>query len=115
MSNLPSKPFSNGTEYEIFKYNFCEDCRKHVVREDGFPAFPEDGGCQIEDDMENARFDISQFPSEYIRELTDANDGSIICWHYCNRFDCAEEKRQFAYFDLMKKALFKDRERSCEE
>ena len=76
MSNLPSKPFSNGTEYEVFKYNFCEDCIKHKLREDGFPAFPEDGGCPIEDAMENARFDISQFPSEYIRELTDANDRS---------------------------------------
>ena len=58
MSILPSKPFSNGTEYEAFKYNFCERCRKHKLRDDGFPAFTEDGGCPIEDDIKNTRFNI---------------------------------------------------------
>ena len=109
MSNLPAKPFSNGTEYEIFKHNFCEDCRKHVVREDGFPAFPEDGGCPIEDAMENSRFDISQFPSEYIRELTDANDGSIICWHYCSKFECMDNDRQNKYLNMIKRAKERDK------
>ena len=104
MSNLPSKPFSNGTEYEVFKYNFCEDCRKHVVREDGFPTFPEDGGCPIEDAMENARFDISQFPSEFIRELRDAKDDSVIAWHCCNRFDCIDTNRQEKYLNMMNRA-----------
>ena len=104
MSNLPSKPFSNGTEYEVFKYNFCEDCRKHVVREDGFPAFPEDGGCPIEDAMENARFDISQFPSEFIRELRDAKDDSVIAWHCCNRFDCIDFNIQEKYLNMMNRA-----------
>lgn len=86
VKNLPSKPFSSGTEYEIFKYNSCERCKKHKLREDGFPAFPEDGGCPIEDAMENARFDIAQFPSESIRELRDEND-DIIRWHSCNEFE----------------------------
>lgn len=107
MSNLPSKQFSSGTEYEVFKYNFCERCKEHKLNEDGFPAFPEEGGCPIEDAMENARFDISKYPSENIRELRDANDDSIICWHYCNRFHASEEEMQLAYFDLMKRALFK--------
>lgn len=110
MSNLPSKPFSSGTEYEIFKYNFCEICRKHKVRKDGFPAFPEDGGCPVEDAMENARFDISLFPSENIRELRDAKDNTVIAWHYCNRFHAFDEKKQFSYFDLMKRALVKGEE-----
>lgn len=106
MANKPSRPFSNGTEYEVFKYNFCERCRKHKLRDDGFPAFTEDGGCPIEDAMENARFDISLFPSEYIRKLTSADDNTVIAWHYCNKFDAFDEETQFKYFDLMKRALF---------
>lgn len=109
MSNSPSNPFSSGTEYEVFKYNFCERCKEHKLNEDGFPAFPEKGGCSIEDAMENARFDISVFPSENIRELRDANDDSIICWHYCNRFHSEDKKTQFEYFDLMKRAICKDK------
>lgn len=103
MSSLPSKPFSNGTEYEVFKYNFCEDCRKHVVREDGFPAFPEDGGCPIEDAMENARFDISQFPSKDVRELRDAKDDSVIAWHCCMKFECIDADRQEKYLNMIKR------------
>ena len=104
MSNLPSKPFSSGTEYEVFKYNFCEDCRKHVVREDGLPAFVEDGGCPIEDAMENARFDITKFPHDDIRELRDAKDDSVIAWHCCNRFDCTDSNRQEKYLNMMNRA-----------
>lgn len=87
MSNLPSKPFSNGTEYEVFKYNFCEDCKKHKIREDGFPALPEDGGCPIEDAMENARFDqcdAIKFAYGSAKEIVqkvaeEYNDGWIPC------------------------------------
>lgn len=104
--NKESKPFSSGTEYEIFLYNYCERCRAYKLREDGFPEFPENGGCLILDAMENARFDISKFPSEYIRELTDANDDSIIAWHYCNQFDAEDEETQFKHFDMLKRALF---------
>ena len=104
MSNLPGNPFSNGTEYEVFKYNFCEDCRNHVVREDGFPAFPEDGGCPIEDAMENARFDISQFPSEFIRELRDEKDDSVIAWHCCAKFECMDADRQDKYLNMMNRS-----------
>jgi len=59
--------FGSGTEYEVFRYNNCEKCKKHIEREeDGFPAFPEDGGCVIEDLLERARFDLSLFPQEHI-------------------------------------------------
>ena len=104
MSILPSKPFSNGTEYDLFKYNFCEVCKNHKIREGGFPALPEDGGCPIEDAMENARFDISQFPSKNIRELRDSKDNSVITWHCCNEFGCIDNKRQEQHLNMMKRA-----------
>lgn len=41
-----AKPFSNGTEYEIFRHNYCEnECIHHIDREDGFPELLENGGC----------------------------------------------------------------------
>ena len=103
--NKKGKPFSSGTEYEVFLYNYCEKCRSYKLRDDGFPEFPDKGGCQILDAMENARFDISQFPSEHIRELTDAKDNSIIAWHYCDRFDAEKDDVQNMYFEKMKRAL----------
>lgn len=103
----PSKPFSSGTEYECFLYEYCENCRAFKLKEDGFPEFPENGGCPILDAMENARFDISQFPSEDILELTDAQTDKIIKWHYCRKFDAETEEKQFKHFDLMKRALEK--------
>lgn len=112
--NKKSKPFSSGTEYEIFLYTFCERCRLYKLRKDGFPEFPENGGCPILDKMENARFDVSEFPSEFIRELTDAKTGNIIAWHYCNRFDAEDEETQFKHFDLLKKALFENGDKDGE-
>lgn len=102
--NKESKPFSNGTEYEVFLCDFCERCKAYKLSEEGFPEFPENGGCKILDAMENARFDISQFPTEHIRKLTDANDDSVITWHYCDRFDAEDEETQFKYLDLLKRA-----------
>ena len=112
MSNNPSKPFSNGTEYEVFLYNFCERCTEYKLREDGFPEFPDKGGCPVLDAMENARFDITQFPSEYIRELRAADDNRPLAWHYCIRFNGEDyEKVMVPYFELMSKALFPDWEK----
>ena len=85
MRSLPSKPFSNGTEYEVFRYNYCERCKNHKVREDGFPAFVEDGGCPIEDAMEYARFDLSKFPNKKIREIRNKDD-NITRYHHCIEF-----------------------------
>ena len=86
MRSFPSKPFSNGTEYEVFRYNYCERCKNHKVREDGFPAFVEDGGCPIEDAMEYARFDLSKFPNKKIREIRDEDD-DITRYHHCIEFN----------------------------
>ena len=81
-----STPFSSGMEYEYFKENFCERCVRHKVREDdGFPEFPEKGGCPIEDAMENARFDRSRFPAEDVVRLTD-DRGNVCAWNVCKSF-----------------------------
>lgn len=85
MSDYPSKPFSSGTEYEIFKNNYCEICRHHKIREDGFPALVEDGGCPIEDAMEYARFDISMYPNKMIREIR--NNDKVEKYHHCLKFE----------------------------
>lgn len=109
MSKQPSKPFSNGTEFEVFKDNWCYRCRNHKESEDGFPEFPENGGCPIEDATENARFDKSQFPSNMLLKLRDAETDELICWHYCLRFSSPDERIQFEYYDMMKRALFKNK------
>lgn len=109
MSKTPSTPFSNGTEFEVFKDNWCYRCRAHKERPDGFPEFPENGGCPIEDATENARFDISKFPSDMLLTLRDATTDEVICWHYCLRFNSPDEDVQFRYFDMMKRAMFKEK------
>ena len=107
MANEPSTIFSSGSEYEWFKEQFCERCLNHKEREDGLPAFPEDGGCEIEDACEYARFDKRMFPSEWLRRLTDV-DGNVICWNYCIRFSNPDyEGVMVPYFTMMKNALEK--------
>ena len=81
-----SKPFSSGTEYEVFLYNWCENCNHYKVRDDGFPEFPEQGGCPVLDAMENARFNIDEFPKKDVVEEID-DDGNVVRWHYCTRFE----------------------------
>ena len=81
-----SKPFSSGTEYEVFLYNWCERCAHYKLRDDdGFPEFPENGGCPVLDAMEMARFDIEAFPCKEIIEEQDEN-GNIVYYHKCTRF-----------------------------
>ena len=72
--------FSSGTEYEIFKDNFCENCIHHKIREDGFCEFVENGGCPIENAMEDARFDSSKFPNVLL-QIWDGDE--CRCWNYC--------------------------------
>lgn len=85
----PSKPFSNGTEYENFMYYFCYRCKKGVINNDGFPEYPENGGCAIWDAMENARFDIAQWPAN---KIVEGEKGSYRYWHLCTEFDETEDK-----------------------
>lgn len=97
---LPSMPFSSGTEYEIFLDNFCYRCKKHKIREDGFCAFVEQGGCSIENAMEDARFG-SPFPSDDIVKIVE--DGKIVNWHICKSFETDDKGLMKAY-----KKLFAD-------
>lgn len=81
-----SRPFSNGMEYEFFKECWCENCRHYKVREnDGFPEFPENGGCRILDCMENARFDERFWPNKKIVEEWEG--GKVKRWHKCLDFE----------------------------
>ena len=95
----PSKPFSNGTEYEIFLDNFCYRCKKHKEREDGFCAFIEEGGCPIENAMEDARFDISLFPCNEIVQVYE--NGEIKHWHVCKKFGTNDVALMSAYKHLI--------------
>ena len=82
MKYRESKPFSSGTEYEIFLYNWCERCTHYKLRDDGFPEFPENDGCPVLDAMENARFNIDEFPKKEVVEQVD-DAGNVVRWHYC--------------------------------
>lgn len=92
MSYEKSKPFSNGMEYEFFKECWCEKCKHYKVREDdGFPEFPENGGCPILDFIEYARFDTPAWPGEKIVE--EWENGEVKRWHKCLDFERGKEDR----------------------
>lgn len=76
--------FSNGTEYEVFRYNYCDNgCIFHKTKENGFPEFMENGGCPIEDGLEGGRFDASLYPNV----LVSVWDGEeCINWNHCPFF-----------------------------
>lgn len=98
MTIEPSMPFSSGTEYENFLFYFCQRCNKGKLREDGFPEFPENGGCPIWDAMENARFG-EPFPSEKIVRLV-GNSGGVKVWNCCTEFQTGDENLMAAYKSL---------------
>lgn len=79
-----SKPFSSGAEYDEFLCYWCERCTHYKLR-DGFPEFPENGGCPVLDAIERAQFNTNAFPSKVIIEEQDEN-GTIDYYHKCTRF-----------------------------
>ena len=89
MKEIPSKPFSSGTEYEFFLETHCYQCKKYKENEHGFPKYPESGGCIILDAMECARFDTDKFPSDKIVRVFD-DDENVIEWHKCLEFESEE-------------------------
>jgi len=91
----PSTPFSNGMEYEFFLESFCYRCKKHKMNEDGFCAFVEQGGCPIENAMEDARFDVSRFPSKEIVRIEE--DGEVKYWNACKAFETDDADLMGAY------------------
>lgn len=84
--------FSSGTEYECFLYEYCERCKHYKLSPNGYPEFPENGGCKILDAMENARWDNSLFPCEQIRK--DKNEKGY-SYQFCVDFCSRREKREF--------------------
>ena len=97
----PATPFSNGMSYEFFLDNFCYRCKNGKLSEDGFPEFPENGGCQIWDAMENARFG-GAFPSDKIVRLR-GEDGHIKFFGVCMEFQTDDTDLMEAY-----KRIFED-------
>lgn len=97
----PSKPFPNGMSYEYFLECFCLRCKHGKLREDGFPEFPEDGGCKIWDALENARFDLSLFPCNDVVQIE--RDGEAVMLSICKHFVSDDARIMEAY-----KALFEE-------
>ena len=97
---VPSIPFSSDLSYEFFLECFCYRCKKHKVDKNGFCAIVEQGGCPIENAMEDARYTYD-FPSEDIVRIIE--DGETKYWNVCKAFETDDE-------DLMKsfQALFED-------
>ena len=87
-----AKPFSNGTEYEIFRYNYCgKGCIHHVDSEDGFPELLENGGCPIEDGLECARYNRELFPNVLV-EVWNGDD--CVNWQHCPFYAKEDEDEQ---------------------
>lgn len=95
------KPFSSGTEYEVFETSFCDRC-KHGKRnhENGFPEYVENGGCVVWDAMECARFNKSVFPSD---DVVCIKNGGELYSHVCKYFETNNKKLMESY-----RALFKE-------
>lgn len=81
----PSKPFSNGMSYEFFMESFCERCKHGKVNKEGFAELPENGGCETWDSLENARYDLSLYPSNDVVEIE--KDNGIEYAHICKHFE----------------------------
>lgn len=96
----PSSQFSNGMSYEFFLENFCYRCNKHKTDKNGFCAFVSDGGCSIENAIEDARFGYD-FPSNDIVQIN--KDQKPLYWHVCKHFETDEVDVMANY-----KALFED-------
>lgn len=98
-----SEPFSSGTEYEVFMSSFCDRCI-HGKRnpETGFPEYPENGGCDVWDAMECARFNAAVFPSD---DVVRIKNGGEVYSHVCKHFESNNKKLMESY-----RALFKEGE-----
>lgn len=104
----PSTPFPNGMSYEYFLEVFCERCKKHKQNDVGLCAFVEEGGCPIENAMEDARFG-HPFPSvDIVRVYKD--DGECVCWNACTKFETDDEGIMKKYNSLMGRSDNEQRE-----
>ena len=94
----PSKPFSNGREYECFLESFCYRCKKGILSVEGWAELPEKGGCPIWDNMENARFVQGVFPSNDVVSIYE--NGKIKYFNVCKRFESDNANLMEAYKKL---------------
>lgn len=77
-----SRPFSSGSEYVAFLYNWCEWCTHYKLRDDWSPESPENGGCPVLDAM----FNSEEFPKkDIVEELYDDRD--VVSRRICKRFE----------------------------
>ena len=100
----PSRPFSNGTEAEIFLYNFCERCRRLRHDSDGLPA---GNSCRIEKAMHNARFDEKLWPA---KEIVEAIDGRRVCLRFDDKATPAAPRKRTVAVSKGQTSLFDGRE-----
>jgi len=87
--------FSNGTEYECFRYKYCDNgCIYHKEREDGFTEFVENGGCPIENALEDARLIPFLFPMVLVEVWENKGQINERClnWHHCPFFNDRSEE-----------------------
>lgn len=102
MEIKPSKPFSNGTEYECFLASFCYRCKNGTLSDEGWAELPSKGGCPIWDALENARFDLKVFPCEDVVQIVK---NGYTYWHVCRFFKTDNESLMMAY-----RKMFEDTE-----
>ena len=91
----PSKPFSNGTEYECFLESFCYRCKKGILSDEGWAELPDKGGCPIWDNMENARLVQGVFPSNDVVSIYE--NGKIKYFNVCKCFESDNADLMEAY------------------
>jgi hypothetical protein len=104
----PSRPFSNGTEYEIFLSTFCDRCRRFRLGGDGFPAR---SSCKIEKAMHNARFDLAPWPGN---DIVETVDGRRVCSRFYDKADPAAPRKRAAAVSAAQVSLFDGKEQNSD-
>lgn len=80
------KPFLSAKGYAFFLEDWCYGCTHYKAREDGFPEFPEYGGCKTLDAMGRAMFNSDWFPKKYVTIEERDEYGNVIRCHKCTKF-----------------------------
>ena len=85
MEAKPSKPFSNGSEYEYFYGAFCERCKKAPLESNGIG-----GDCKLENALAIGSTD--NWPAEAV-DIVQISGHSHVCINY--ESDDAELMNQY--------------------
>ena len=100
----PSRPFSNGTEYEIFLSCFCDRCRRYRLEGGGVPAR---SSCKVEKAMHNARFDLTLWPEN---DIVETADGRRICLRFNDKAVPAAPRKKAVAVPTAQTSLFDGKE-----